>query len=58
MAKIIELPCYRMDYTSVEEMTSDELSKRLEMMKDYTPGERWHLHQVWKFHKNKLKNTL
>ena len=58
MAKIITLPCYRMDYTSIDEMTDEELSRRLEMMKDYTPGERWHLHQVWKEHKNKLMNNI
>jgi uncharacterized SAM-dependent methyltransferase len=58
MAKIIELPCYRMDYTSIEEMTSDELNRRLEMIKDFTPGERWHLLLSWKFHKNKLNKML
>ena len=47
-----------MDYTSINEMTDEELSRRLEMMKDYTPGERWHLHQVWKEHKNKLMNNI
>ena len=54
MAKIIILPCYRMNYISADEMSDVELQKRLTDMKDYSPGERWHLHQVWKEYKKKL----
>jgi len=54
MAKIILLPIYRMNYKSIDEMTNEELERRKLDMKDYSPGERWHLLQLWKEHKNKL----
>ena len=43
-----------MNYKTLDEMTNEELERRKLDMKDYSPGERWHLLQLWKEHKNKL----